>query len=213
VGGAAIEWLVDLAAASAGRAAAEPPALADALGRLLARFAEIYAPSEAERGFLADQIRLLGKHDEPIPLVFQHGDPGVWNAVWTRAGRVAFLDWEAAEPEGVPLWDLFYFLRSYGIQASPSRGRRDWLEKSARPFLGEGALHDLFARSVRRAAAASRLPAGLVEPLFFTCWMHRALKESTRLRGRALERARYLGLLRLFLERREERGLRRLLGA
>ena len=211
VGGAAIEWLIDLAGASVGRAFAEPPALADALGRLLARFVEIYPLSEAERGFLADQIRLLGKHSEPIPLVFQHGDPGVWNAIWTRAGRVAFLDWEAGEPDGVPLWDLFYVLRSYAMQASRSHGRRDWLEKSARPFLGEGALHSLFARAVRRGAAASRLPAGLVEPLFFTCWMHRALKEATRLRGRALAQGRYLGLLRLFVERRQERGLRRLL--
>jgi hypothetical protein len=211
VGRAAIDWLVDLGAASTGRASAEPAALADALDRLLARFVEIYAPSDAERGFLGDQIRLLGKQSEPIPLVFQHGDPGVWNAIWTRAGRVAFLDWEAAEPEGVPLWDLFYFLRSYGIQATPSRGRRDWLEKSSRHFLGSGDLHSLFARAVRRAAAASRLPSGLVGPLFFTCWMHRALKESTRLQGRALEQGRYLGLLRLLVERRSERGLRRLL--
>jgi hypothetical protein len=43
--------------------------------------------------------------------------------------------------------------------------------------------------------------------------MHRALKESTRLRGRGLENGRYLGLLRLLVERREERGLRRLLEA
>jgi hypothetical protein len=211
VGSAAIDWIVDLGAASAGRVAAEPPVLADALGQLLARFVEIYPLSDSERGFLADQIRLLGKHAEPVPLVFQHGDPGVWNAIWTRAGRVAFLDWEAGEPEGVPLWDLFYFLRSYGMQTSRSRGRRDWLEKSARPFLGEGALHDRFARAVRRAATASRLPAGLVEPLFFTCWMHRALKEATRLRGRGLAQGRYLGLLQLFVERRQEHGLRRLL--
>jgi hypothetical protein len=136
----------------------------------------------------------------------------VWNAIWTRAGRVAFLDWEAAEPEGVPLWDLFYFLRSYGMQASPSRGRRDWLEKSARHFRAETALHGLFADAVRRAAASTRLPGELVTPLFFTCWMHRALKEATRLRGRALAQGRYFGLLRLFLERREEPGLRRLLG-
>jgi hypothetical protein len=213
VGSAAIDWLVDLAGASAGRASTEPAALADVLGRLLARFVEVYAPGELERGFLAEQIRLLGKHAEPIPLVFQHGDPGVWNAIWTRAGRVAFLDWEAAEPEGVPLWDLFYFLRSYGMQATRSRGRRDWIEKSARHFLGSGDLHSLFARSVRRAAAAAKLPAGLAGPLFFTCWMHRALKESTRLRGRGLEQGRYLGLLRLLVERRGERGLRQLLEA
>jgi hypothetical protein len=211
VGRATIDWLLDLAGASAGRAFAEPQALADALGRLLARFVEIYPLSEAERGFLAEQIRLVGKQSEPVPLVFQHGDPGVWNAIWTRAGRVAFLDWEAGEPEGVPLWDLFYFLRSYAMQASRSHGRRDWLDKSARHFRGEGALHSLFGHAVRRAAAASRLPAGLVEPLFFTCWMHRALKEATRLRGRALAQGRYFGLLRLFVERRQDPGLRRLL--
>jgi len=211
VGRSAIDWLLDLGAASAGRAAAEPAALAAALGQLLLRLGEIYPLTESERSFLADQVRLVGKETEPVPLVFQHGDPGVWNGLFTRAGRVAFLDWEAGEPEGLPLWDLFYFLRSYGMQASRSHGRQDWLEKSARHFRAETALHVLFADSVRRGAAASKLPARLVEPFFFTCWMHRALKEATRLRGRALAQGRYFGLLRLFVERRQERGLRRLL--
>lgn len=211
VGRSAIDWLLDLGAASAGRATAEPTALAAALGQLLARLGEIYPLTESERSFLADQVRLVGKETEPVPLVFQHGDPGVWNALFTRAGRVAFLDWEAGEPEGLPLWDLLYFLRSYGMQASRSRGRRGWLEKSARHFRTNSAMHALFADSVRRGAAGAKLPARLIEPLFFTCWMHRALKEATRLRGRALAQGRYFGLLRLLVERREERGLRRLL--
>ncbi len=211
VGRAAIDWLLDLGAASADRASAEPGVLANALGELLTRFAEIYPLGESERSFLADQIRLVGKETEPVPLVFQHGDPGVWNAVFTRAGRVAFLDWEAGEPEGLPLWDLLYFLRSYAMQAGPSHGRRDWLEKSARHFRADTPLHALFASAVRRGADRAKLPGRLVGPLFFTCWMHRALKEATRLRGRALAQGRYFGLLRLFVARRQERGLRRLL--
>jgi hypothetical protein len=50
----------------------------------------------------------------------------------------------------------------------------------------------------------------LVEPLFHTCWMHRALKEATRLTSSRLERGHYVSLLRLCIDQREAPTLRRL---
>ena len=72
---------------------------------------------------------------ERFPLVFQHGDPGPWNVLITSDGRPGFLDWEAAEPHGMPLWDLFHFLRSFGFQVSRAAGTRDPLRSFAEQFL------------------------------------------------------------------------------
>ena len=47
------------------------------------------------------------------------------------------------------------------------------------------------------------VPAELVEPLFYTCWMHRALKESTRLAAGNLERGHYFSVLNACIEQRE----------
>ena len=47
------------------------------------------------------------------------------------------------------------------------------------------------------------MPGELVEPLFYTCWMHRALKESTRLTAGDLERGHYFSVLRASIKRRE----------
>jgi hypothetical protein len=54
------------------------------------------------------------------------------------------------------------------------------------------------------------LDPALVEPLFYTCWMHRALKEATRLQPDRLESGTYVRLLRLCVARRDAPGLRRL---
>ena len=47
------------------------------------------------------------------------------------------------------------------------------------------------------------VPLELVEPLFYTCWMHRALKESTRLTSGNLERGHYFSVLNACIEQRE----------
>lgn len=54
------------------------------------------------------------------------------------------------------------------------------------------------------------LSSDLIEPLFYTCWRHRALKEATRLPLDRLEKGHYVRLLRLCIERRSAPVLRRL---
>jgi hypothetical protein len=47
------------------------------------------------------------------------------------------------------------------------------------------------------------VPGELIEPLFYTCWMHRALKESTRLTAGNLERGHYFSVLSACIEHAE----------
>jgi phosphotransferase family enzyme/methyltransferase family protein len=206
----ALDWLVDLGAATADRAAATPLQVAEGLELLFRRFAQIYELTPAHRDFLAEQIAAIAGSRGTIPLVFQHGDPGTWNIMATPAGRAAFLDWEAFEECGMPLWDLFYFMRSYSVWSARKAGVRDSLKGFAQQLLTESALGTLLAEVVGRYCERSGLAQNLVQPLFYTCWMHRALKESTRLPAERLERGHYVSLLRMCIDRQGEPTLRRL---
>jgi hypothetical protein len=208
--GAAIEWLAELGIATARRPAGGAPAVAGQLGALFERFRRIYGLSRAHESFLASQIESLAGSETGFPVVFQHGDPGPWNLLVTTNGGPVFLDWEAAEPEGMPLCDLFHFVRSYGIRVSRAAGTNDPMRSFEEQFLADSALGRLLVGTTSRFCAEAELANELVAPLFYLCWMQRALKEVTRLHPRRLDRGRYINLLRVSIERREAPGLRRL---
>ena len=207
---AAIDWLIELGAATADHTAATPWQAAESLEVLFRRFMQIYRLSPVQRNFLADQLAALGRSRAAFPLVFQHGDPGTWNILVTPQGRPVFLDWEAAEAQGIPLWDLFYFVRAFGAWSARLAGAKDSLKSFAQQFLAESAFSPLLIDATARYCAQTGLSTTLVEPLFYTCWMHRALKEATRLSSGRLERGHYVRLLRLCIDQRDSPTLRRL---
>jgi hypothetical protein len=207
---AAINWLIELGAATADRTMTTPSQVAEALGALFSQFAQIYQLAPRHHDFLAEQIAAIGRSQEHFPLVFQHGDPGTWNVMATPTGRVAFVDWEAAEPHGMPLWDLFYFMRSYCVGAARARGIRNRMEGFTQQFLAESPLSRLVIEATERYCERTGLPGHLVEPLFYTCWMHRALKEATRLPVARLEKGHYVNLLQLCIDQERAPTLRHL---
>jgi aminoglycoside phosphotransferase (APT) family kinase protein len=207
---AALDWLVELGITTASRPAGGARDVADELEALFQRFRKIYRLSRAHEAFLGAQIEALASSENGFPLVFQHGDPGPWNLLITAAGEPAFLDWEAAEPSGMPLWDLFHFLRSYGLRVSQAAGTQDPMRSFEQQFLDDSLLGRLLARTTSRYCAETGLPREFVQPLFYVCWVHRALREVTRLPPDGVNRGRYVNLLRLSIERRESPGLRRI---
>jgi SAM-dependent methyltransferase len=207
---AAIDWLLNLSGATLNKTEATPFQVAEGLSILYRRFAEIYQLPAQYLDFLEGQIASISQIQAPFPLVFQHGDPGTWNIMVLPTGCVAFLDWEAAEQTGMPLWDLFYFMRAYGVLASRRLGIRDMTKGFAEQFVHETPIATLLIESTRRACDRLGLPMVLVEPLFYTCWMHRALKEATRLEANKLDQGHYVSLLRLCIEQRDTSALQRL---
>jgi thiamine kinase-like enzyme len=199
----AIGWLTHLGARTADRRAASPLQVAEGLETLFNRFAEIYRLDPAHRQFLEAQLVSIARSREVFPLVFQHGDPGTWNVMITPAGRAAFLDWEAAEPQGMPLWDLFYFIRTYGAWSLRAAVSGDVTKGFAGQFLTDSSFRSLLVEASARYCEQTGVAAEFVEPLFYTCWMHRALKEATRLPANALDRGHYINVLRASIERRE----------
>ncbi len=207
---AAIDWLVELGVASAGRTSATPLQVAEGLEVLFKRFGQIYQLAPAHHAFLAEQISTIACSISAFPLVFQHGDPGTWNIMVTQNNQIAFLDWEAFEPQGMPLWDLFYFMRSYSMAIARAHGTHDRIKGFAQQFLSESPFSSLVIEATKRYCERIGVPCHLVEPLFYTCWMHRALKESTRLTSAKLERGHYVSLLRLCINQRTAWTLRHL---
>jgi hypothetical protein len=208
----AVDWLLELGAATA-HPAPDNQQAAQGLRELLSRFAEIYRLPEGQRAYLDAQIDVVEHHPQPLPLVFQHGDPGTWNLLVADDGRPAFLDWEAAEPHGMPLWDLFYFVRSFGVSVARVAGVGGSLTGFGRQLLRDQPLNRLLVDAVDRQCEDLGLARELVEPLFLTCWVHRALKEAGRLEPHRLDTGHYVNLVRLCLERADAPGLRRLYGA
>ena len=198
---AAIEWLTNLGQRTVHHTA--PLEVAEGLERLVRRFAEIYRLGATEREFLGAQIAAIAGSGEPFPLVFQHGDPGTWNAMVTPSGRVAFLDWEAAEPAGMPLWDVFYFIHTYGAWSLRAATSGDVTKGFGGQFLAGTALQSVLVEATARYCARVGVSEQLIEPLFYLCWMHRDLKEATRLAPGALARGHYLNVLRASIERRD----------
>ena len=45
-----------------------------------------------------------------LPAVLQHNDLGTWNIISNGGSDFTAVDWESANPSGLPLWDLWYFL-------------------------------------------------------------------------------------------------------
>ena len=207
---AAIGWLTELGATTAKPVDGGPGEAASSLADLYERFQKVYTLGREHRATLESKIEAMSGVDAPFPAVFQHGDPGAWNLLVTDAGRVAFLDWEAAEASGMPLWDVFHLMRSLATLASRAAGRDDTLKAFADHFLTDSPSNAFLTDAAAAYCDRVGLATELVEPIFYGCWMHRALKECTRIPPDRLDQGHYLNLLRRCLDAHEEPPLRRL---
>jgi SAM-dependent methyltransferase len=205
----AIDWITNV-----GRESVTSVPSTDLAARfrlLLDQVAALYTLRPAERGFLEAQVSAADQFVGRVPMVFRHGDAGTWNVIVTDANKAAFLDWEVAEAAGPPLWDLFDFLRSFAVWIGRVHGQRDPRAVYETAFLGDGPLATLQASAVRRYCDHVGLSPRLIEPLFYTCWMQRAVREAAWT-TRRLEDGTYINLLRLCMSQRGSKGLSCLLG-
>jgi hypothetical protein len=103
----------------------------------------------------------------------------------------------------MPLWDLLYFIRTYGAWSARATVSGDVTKGFVEQFLAGSPFSRLMAEATARYCERVGLAPELVEPLFYTCWMHRGLKEATRLTAAQLSRGHYFNVLRACIEQRE----------
>jgi hypothetical protein len=194
------DWITELGARSARPASAVETA--DGLGELLERMPTGLLAGP-ERNFLHGIVGELRGCDR-VPTVLQHGDPGPWNMrADVTTGGLSVLDWENAEPRGVPLWDLAYFLRSSGVLVAIRAGVADRMARGVF-FVTDPELRRISRDAVAAYAARVGLDSRAIRPLMFHHWVYQAVKESTRVPSADAQRAIFLRTLRWFVAHRDD---------
>lgn len=105
--------------------------------------------------------------DRDIPLVFEHGDLGPTNLVLMNEGGLGVLDWELAEPRGLPAVDLFFFLTLVAFARQRARSHAGYVAAFHETFFGPSA----WARPyIMRYVKDMQLSSEMLTPLFVLCW-------------------------------------------
>jgi hypothetical protein len=158
---AVAQWLIQVA-----RETAAPP---DALASERERLERDVLPAWAEHGVPGDLVRAIS----PVPATLQHNDVAEENVVWANGGFTV-LDWEWAQPHGLPLGDLVYFavhvLRIVDGALTEQARDRHFVEV----LTGAAPSSRVLFRWVRELVAELRLPAEAVGPLVTVNWLDRA---------------------------------------
>lgn len=193
---AGFEWITQLAEQSAQRHGSHRQELSAAMEQIIQMADAVYALDADERRTLGDAAARLADSSQNLPTVYFHGDAAVRNAVVTPAGEVAFLDWEAADPLGVALWDLFYFARSAALTGKRLRRRL-----AAQPvrLIRTLAEDRRLARAIGVYCARVGVSEEAVPALLQMCWLHRAVKEAARLPASRIQAGHYINLVRATL--------------
>jgi hypothetical protein len=122
-------------------------------------------PSQAQR------VRAILRDLGSLPSACEQRDCSPWNVLVRPGGSLAMLDWESAEPDGVPVLDLVYYLSyaSFFVDGTMDSGRE--AESYAamldpRSFTGR-----VYAECVSRYTERVGLPPTSVAPLRLLCWL------------------------------------------
>jgi hypothetical protein len=100
------EWLADLAghAPPCARSDWWDRLIETAVGEFERNFGRVLDPAKLQ----ATRTMLASLGD--LPLVCEQRDCSPWNILIASDGELVILDWESAEPRGLPILDLVYFL-------------------------------------------------------------------------------------------------------
>ncbi len=142
-------------------------------------FADRFPLNREEEGLLSQSWTWLAQlQGMSLPSVFEHGDLSHPNLFLLQGGEVGVVDWETAEPDGMPGCDLFFFLTYVALSRQPSRRTETMTAAFRSAFLGsEGWALPYVTAYARRL----QLPERALTPLFVLCWLRTLVSLLTRL--------------------------------
>jgi hypothetical protein len=164
-------------------------------------FSRAFGPLVGESGRAA--LRSAAEAVAGLPVVCEHRDCSPWNLVLADRDRPALLDWESAEPEGLPGLDLVYFLANaaFVLDGALEDGTtRESYRRLLDPSTPYGAVA---AAQTARYGEALGLDPEAMPVLRLICWMVHCRSDHEHLRldtarepaTEELARAPFLGLL------------------
>lgn len=195
------DWLADLAGHAPSRSRA------DWWNRLIERpltdfeqsFGVILDPSR-----LRETRAILSTLDD-LPLVCEQRDCSPWNVLVGADGELVVLDWESAEPCGLPALDLIYFLTylAFFVDGAMKSGRfRDSHRTALNPATFTG---KVLAECQRQYIIRTGLDPAALRPLRLLVWLIHSRSEYKRFVAEAVGRPKPTTLRRsLFVSLWEE---------
>ena len=191
-------WLTELVDDGAPRPAAEwrQRLIEEPLARFGRDFGAV-AAATAER--CRDVLAKLGD----LPAAAEHRDCSPWNVVVDTDGSLGLLDWESAEPNGLPVPDLVYFLANaaFVLESALETGAvRPVYSRLLDPETERGRV---FARCAEDYCSRLGIPASELHRLRLLCWIvhshsdhrHLTMAAAGQPSPEALRTSMFLGLV------------------
>jgi len=165
---ATIIWLTNLQLATMTRGANGNDWFARLIEEPFLQFKKIL-PATDEATRLIDETVAMMKpfRNHAIPLVMSHEDFSPPNILQAENGNIGVVDWELAEPQGLPTSDLFFFLTYIAFARNGARKNAEYVKAFQQAFLNSNA----WARSyVARYCERLKLSQEILVPLFVATW-------------------------------------------
>jgi hypothetical protein len=161
------KWLVGLAGGGENRPREEwwPRLVGEPLAQIERDFGDVVPANSIAR------LRSLLERLDDIPEACEHRDCSPWNVVLDDEGAPGLLDWESAEPHGLPGLDLAYFLANcaFVLDGALESGRtRESYARLLDPSTSYGAVA---SRCAELYCARVGISAATYARLRLLCWV------------------------------------------
>ncbi|HEX6383131.1 MAG TPA: aminoglycoside phosphotransferase family protein [Anaerolineae bacterium] len=178
---AVIRWLVELQQATQLPAESGNGWLVQLLERPLRYFERVFPLTAKEEKWLAETWQWIEPlRQAQVPLVCEHGDLSHPNIFLLGNGQVGVVDWELAELQGLPAYDLFFFLTYVAFARSRAHQSGSYLPAFHDAFFGPAAWTKPYIADYARQMGLSSLT---LTSLFVLSWARYMANLLLRLNG------------------------------
>lgn len=162
------EWLIDLQAATMTPSTDEAGWFVRLVEQPLQRIKATLPLTLNDEHLIDRSMKLTAPlRFRDVPLVFEHGDLSHPNVMLLQKGGPGVVDWELAEPRGLPATDFFFFLSYVAFARAGAESTSDYIEAFQKAFFGQSA----WARSyIYNYVKQVPLPSDVLMPLFILTW-------------------------------------------
>ena len=163
-----IAWLTNLQLATMTRGAKDNDWFARLIEEPFLQFKKIL-PATDEATHLIDETVTMMKpfRNHDLPLVMSHEDFCPPNILQAENGSIGVVDWELAEPQGLPAADLFFFLTYIAFARNSARKNAEYGKAFQQAFFNSNAWTRPY---VTRYCERLRFSQEILAPLFVSTW-------------------------------------------
>jgi aminoglycoside phosphotransferase len=166
---AVTNWLTEVQLLANGSSETAPTWFGRLVEQPFRYFEEVFPLSAKEARLLEQTWELVAPlRQANLPLVFEHNDLSHPNVMRLKDGKLGVVDWEQAEPRGLPASDLFFFLTYAAFARHKARANGGYLPAFQSAFFGRAAwARPYVGVYVERLA----LPLSALTSLFVLSWL------------------------------------------